>query len=101
MRQELRQTSDEGTLRAFRSADRFTTSKSFAGWALSDDVSLQVNRGDRIGLVGPNGAGKSTLFALLLGGQRYDCDREERNDQISSAGNRLSSSRNAVSFRRR
>src|SRR5439155_16442126 len=40
---------------------------SFAGRALFDDVSLQVNRGDRIGLVGPNGAGKSTLFALLLG----------------------------------
>jgi ATP-binding cassette subfamily F protein 3 len=42
-------------------------SKSFAGRALFDDVSLQVNRGDRIGLVGPNGAGKSTLFTLLLG----------------------------------
>src|SRR4029077_4757018 len=42
-------------------------SKSFAGRALFDDVSLQVNRGDRVGLVGPNGAGKSTLFALLLG----------------------------------
>src|SRR5437667_8028426 len=42
-------------------------SQSFAGRALFDDVSLQVNRGDRIGLVGPNGAGKSTLFALLLG----------------------------------
>jgi ATPase subunit of ABC transporter with duplicated ATPase domains len=42
-------------------------SKSFAGRALFDDVSLQVNRGDRIGLVGPNGAGKSTLLALLLG----------------------------------
>src|SRR6267143_958629 len=42
-------------------------SKSFAGQALFDDVSLQDNRGDRIGLVGPNGAGKSTLFALLLG----------------------------------
>ena len=42
-------------------------SKSYAGRALFDDVSLQVNRGDRIGLVGPNGAGKSTLFALLLG----------------------------------
>ncbi|HET6886311.1 MAG TPA: ABC-F family ATP-binding cassette domain-containing protein [Candidatus Udaeobacter sp.] len=42
-------------------------SKSFAGRALFDDASLQVNRGDRIGLVGPNGAGKSTLFALLLG----------------------------------
>src|SRR5213082_2022806 len=42
-------------------------SKSFAGRPLFDDVSLQVNRGDRIGLVGPNGAGKSTLFSLLLG----------------------------------
>ncbi|HEY2800207.1 MAG TPA: ABC-F family ATP-binding cassette domain-containing protein [Chthoniobacterales bacterium] len=34
---------------------------------LFEDVSLQVNRGDRIGLVGPNGAGKSTLFSLILG----------------------------------
>ena len=41
-------------------------SKSFAGRPLFDDVSLQVNRGDRIGLVGPNGAGKSTLFSLIL-----------------------------------
>ena len=42
-------------------------SKSFSGRLLFDDVSLQVNRGDRIGLVGPNGAGKSTLFSLILG----------------------------------
>ena len=42
-------------------------SKSFAGRVLFGNVSLQVNRGDRIKLVGPNGAGKSTLFALLLG----------------------------------
>src|SRR6266496_4203681 len=49
-------------------------SKSFAGRALFDDVSLQVNRGDRIGLVGPNGAGKSTLFALLLGDVIYTSD---------------------------
>jgi ATP-binding cassette subfamily F protein 3 len=42
-------------------------SKSFAGRILFEDVSLQVNRGDRIGLVGPNGAGKSTLFSLILG----------------------------------
>ncbi len=41
--------------------------KSFAGRILFEDVSLQVNRGDRIGLVGPNGAGKSTLFSLILG----------------------------------
>ena len=41
-------------------------SKSFGGRTLFSDVSLQVNRGDRIGLVGPNGAGKSTLFSLIL-----------------------------------
>jgi ATP-binding cassette subfamily F protein 3 len=42
-------------------------SKSFSGRRLFDEVSLQVNRGNRIGLVGPNGAGKSTLFSLILG----------------------------------
>ena len=42
-------------------------SKSFSGRTLFDEISLQVNRGDRIGLVGPNGAGKSTLFSLILG----------------------------------
>ncbi len=41
--------------------------KSFAGRVLFEDVSLQVNRGERIGLIGPNGAGKSTLFSLILG----------------------------------
>lgn len=41
-------------------------SKSFGGRTLFSGVGLQVNRGDRIGLVGPNGAGKSTLFSLIL-----------------------------------
>ncbi len=40
--------------------------KSFGGRTLFSDVSLQVNRAERIGLVGPNGAGKSTLFSLIL-----------------------------------
>src|SRR6266852_1011525 len=40
--------------------------KAFGAHVLFEDVSLQVNRGDRIGLVGPNGAGKSTLFSLIL-----------------------------------
>jgi len=42
-------------------------SKAYAGRTLFADVSLQVNREDRVGLVGPNGAGKSTLLALILG----------------------------------
>jgi ABC-type multidrug transport system ATPase subunit len=31
------------------------------------DISLDIRRGEAVGVVGPNGAGKSTLFALLLG----------------------------------
>ncbi len=41
-------------------------SKSFGGRTLFEEVSLQVNREDRIGLVGPNGAGKTTLLSIIL-----------------------------------
>jgi ATP-binding cassette subfamily F protein 3 len=41
-------------------------SKSFGGRSLFENASLQINRGDRIGLIGANGAGKSTLFSLIL-----------------------------------
>ena len=41
--------------------------KAFGARTLFEDATLQVNRGERIGLVGPNGAGKSTLFNLALG----------------------------------
>ena len=47
-------------------------SKSYGGRTLFRDATLQVNRGDRIGLVGPNGAGKSTLFNLILGEESAD-----------------------------
>src|SRR5271156_1181899 len=46
--------------------------KAFGARVLFEDASLQVNRGDRIGLVGPNGAGKSTLFSLVLGHDTAD-----------------------------
>jgi ATP-binding cassette subfamily F protein 3 len=46
--------------------------KAYGGRTLFEDATLQVNRGDRIGLVGPNGAGKSTLFSLILGEESAD-----------------------------
>jgi len=42
-------------------------SKSYGKRILFKDVSLNINRGEKIGLVGPNGAGKSTLFSFVLG----------------------------------
>jgi ATP-binding cassette subfamily F protein uup len=40
---------------------------SFGGQALLDGVNLQIEAGDRLGLLGRNGAGKSTLLKLLQG----------------------------------
>src|SRR5437016_7694512 len=47
-------------------------SKAFGGRTLFAEVTLQVNRQDRVGLVGPNGAGKTTLFSLILRAESPD-----------------------------
>ncbi len=59
-------------------------SKSYGGRVLFDEVTLQVNREDRIGLVGPNGAGKTTLFSIMLGEGSTDAGKvmTERNVKI-------------------
>lgn len=41
-------------------------SKAYGAKVLFSEASLQVNPGDRIGLVGPNGAGKSTLLKMAM-----------------------------------
>jgi ABC-type branched-subunit amino acid transport system ATPase component len=41
--------------------------KSFGGVQVIDDLSVQLNEGEALGIVGPNGAGKTTLFNLITG----------------------------------
>jgi ATP-binding cassette subfamily F protein 3 len=50
-------------------------SKSYSDRALWSDVSLEIQRGERIGIIGPNASGKTTLLEVLLG--RRDADAGE------------------------
>jgi branched-chain amino acid transport system ATP-binding protein len=42
-------------------------SKNFGGLVALNEVSLEVEKGDMLGVIGPNGAGKTTLFATISG----------------------------------
>ena len=44
-----------------------TLSKHFGGVKAVDNLDLQVERGEIVGLIGPNGSGKSTLVNLVCG----------------------------------
>jgi ATP-binding cassette subfamily F protein uup len=49
--------------------------KSYGATPLFQDISLNIEEGDRLGLIGPNGAGKSTLLEILA--RRRDPDEGE------------------------
>jgi branched-chain amino acid transport system ATP-binding protein len=46
--------------------------KSFGGLAVTTDVSISMQPGDRVALIGPNGAGKTTFVNLVTGNLRPD-----------------------------
>ena len=46
--------------------------KHYGALKVTDNLSVQLNKGEALGIIGPNGAGKSTLFNLITGNTQPD-----------------------------
>ena len=55
-------------------------SKSFGATLILNEISFNVNDGEKIGLVGPNGTGKSTLLKLIAGMESPDAGTAGHNN---------------------
>lgn len=80
----------------FREAIRFrNVSFSYRGEKILKDFSLEIRKGEKIGIVGPSGAGKSTIINLLL--RFYDPDSGSIEiDGVDIRKIKLSSLRNLI-----
>ena len=47
-----------------------TLTKTFGGFVALDNVSVEIRKGERFGLIGPNGSGKTTLVNCISGALR-------------------------------
>jgi len=56
--------------------------KAYGDLTVLNNISLHVERGDRIALVAPNGAGKSTLMRLLAGAEAPDTGERREGHQV-------------------
>jgi ATP-binding cassette subfamily F protein 3 len=57
--------------------------KAYGDLVIFNDLTLHLDRGDRVALVGPNGAGKSTLMRMLSGEEQPDTgDRLEGHNVV-------------------
>ncbi|SHI31263.1 ABC-F family ATP-binding cassette domain-containing protein [Wenxinia saemankumensis] len=59
--------------------------KTYDGKPVVRDLSLTVQRGDRIAFVGPNGVGKTTLIRMLLGEVAPDAGRVQHGTNLAPA----------------
>ncbi len=79
---KLAATTDDARTKVVIDAEHVT--KAFGGRTIVRDLTLRVQRGDRIGVIGPNGAGKTTLLRLLTGELAPDSGRIRRAATIES-----------------
>ena len=56
--------------------------KAYADNTVLRDITLHIERGDRIALVAPNGAGKSTLMRMLAGAEAPDAGERREGHQV-------------------
>jgi ATP-binding cassette, subfamily F, member 3 len=56
--------------------------KAYGPLTVFGDLSLHIERGDRIALVGPNGSGKSTLMRMLSGEEQPDAGTRTLGHQV-------------------
>jgi len=47
-----------------------TLTKTFGGFTALDNISIDIRKGERFGLIGPNGSGKTTLINCISGALR-------------------------------
>ncbi|WP_455481848.1 ABC-F family ATP-binding cassette domain-containing protein [Bartonella sp. B35(2025)] len=59
--------------------------KSYGDRVIVKDLSLRIQRGDRIGLVGSNGIGKTTLLSVLIGQEMVDSGTVKHGYNLSLA----------------
>jgi len=60
-----------------------SVTKQYGAQLLFVDASMQINAGEKVGLVGPNGAGKSTVFRLIVGEEQPDDGSIERPKKLA------------------